>query len=274
MKFVLGTVLATCMIAAQALAGGVEFHLESKSPSGSPEITKVHTDGNNLKMSMSSEKGREDQDMIFRNQSREMVVVDNSQRTYTVLDMETIKSMAGTVNSAMAQMEEALKNVPEAQRAMMEKMLKKRMPQAQTVEIPEIKVRKTSKKANKAGYACVRYDVLENGKKIREMWITPWSKVEGGAEVANAFSGMGEFFEELINAFNMPSIQESMQQMKRNMFAQMKEMEGFPVVTLDFNEDGSLERETVLKSATKRSLSAADFEPPKGYKRQTMMDGR
>ena len=55
-------------------------------------------------------------------------------------------------------------------------------------------------------------------------------------------------------------------------FAFMKDLDGFPVVTQEFGGDGSLESESVLRSAERRTLDPADFEPPKGYRLQQMFN--
>jgi len=52
--------------------------------------------------------------------------------------------------------------------------------------------------------------------------------------------------------------------------ATMKEMNGFPVVTREFGDDGSLEHIVRLKSSTRCTLEPATFEPPAGYKRKDM----
>ena len=56
-------------------------------------------------------------------------------------------------------------------------------------------------------------------------------------------------------------------------FVHMKEMGGFPVVTRDFTDDGSLESESSLHSARRQTLDPDAFEPPSGYKRQEMFKG-
>ena len=54
----------------------------------------------------------------------------------------------------------------------------------------------------------------------------------------------------------------------------MKELGGFPVVTSEFGEDGSLEGESALRSAKRQTIDPDAFEPPSGYKRQEMLPGR
>ena len=51
----------------------------------------------------------------------------------------------------------------------------------------------------------------------------------------------------------------------------MKQIDGFPVVTSGLGADGSVEDESSLRSARRRTLDPADFEPPSGYKRRSML---
>ena len=53
-------------------------------------------------------------------------------------------------------------------------------------------------------------------------------------------------------------------------FEHMKELGGFPVVTREFADDGSLQQETALRSAKRQTIDPDTFEPPSGYKQQEM----
>ncbi len=54
-----------------------------------------------------------------------------------------------------------------------------------------------------------------------------------------------------------------------SMFEAFTKVDGFPVVTREF-EGGELEGETVLESVSERDLDPDAFEPPKGYRLRTM----
>ena len=104
----------------------------------------------------------------------------------------------------MSQMQEALKNVPEDKRAMIERMMKQKMPTTEMAPPrPESELRKTGERGDQNGYPCVKYELLRDGKKIRELWVTDWSNVEGGSDVVDAFEDMAGFFKELMDS--MPS---------------------------------------------------------------------
>ncbi len=267
-----GIVLLSAALAAGPALAGVVYEIEVKDHEQSPpktESIEAAVEGKNLKMGIApgSDGGRGD--MIFRGDRREMVVIDHEDKSFHVIDEATMQQIAGQVSQAMSQMQEMLKSVPEEQRAMVEKMMKQRMPaEAQTPERPTSELRKTGDTGDKAGYPCVKYDVLRDGRKVRELWVTDWDNIEGGREVVGAFEDMADFFKELLDSVpdfgqGGPSADSA--------FEHLKEIGGFPVVTREFDDDGSLEDESTLRSARRRTLDPAEFEPPAGYKRRSMM---
>jgi hypothetical protein len=266
---ILGILLVCVILALAPALAGVVYEIEVTDHEQSPpksESIEAAVEGRNLKMGIASGERGEQGEMIFRGDRREMVVVDHEDKSYHVMDKAAIDAIAGQVGAAMSQMQEALKNVPEDKRKMVEEMMKQRMPQQQP-QRPKSELRKTGEKAKKNGYPCVKYEVLRDGHKVRELWVTDWSNVEGGSDVVDAFEDMADFFKEL-----MDSIADFGQggDIGDPAFAHLKEIGGFPVVTEEFGEDGSLEGTSTLRSARRQRLDPAAFEPPSGYKRRQM----
>lgn len=262
-------------LAVSPLTAGVVYEVEVTSHEASQtttEMIETQVEGLNLKMGIASKGSGTAGEMIFRGDRREMVVVDNDQQTYMVIDEATIDRVAGQLNSVMAQMEEALKNVPEDRRAMVEQMMKQRMPAAAEVATDEGSgsvLERTGERADKNGYPCVKYVVSRDGKKLRELWVTDWSNVDEDGEAAEVFEEMADFFRQLMEA--IPKMGPGGAPLDDNFFEHMKELGGFPVVTLEFDDEGGLESQAALRSARRMTLDPDAFEPPSGYKRQTMM---
>lgn len=259
------------------LYAGVVYEIEVKDHEQSPpktESIQAAVEGRHLKMGIASKGMGSQGEMIFRGDRREMVVVDHEKRTYHLIDEAAVDQIAGQLSDANRMMQEALKNVPEDKRAMIEQMMKQKMPAAQApAERPKSELKKTSERADKNGYPCVKYEVLRGGQKIRELWVTDWSNVEGGSDVVGAFEDMAGFFRELMDS--MPSFGgQGGPDFGDPAFEHMKELGGFPVVTREFGDDGSLEGETVLRSAKRQTIDPDAFEPPSGYKRQEIFSGR
>jgi len=270
----LAAMLALVWLAAAPLAAGVVYEIEVTDHEQSPPKTQsieTAAEGRNLKMGIASKAEGSQGEMIFRGDRREMVVVDHDSESYTVIDEEAIGQIAGQVNSAMAQMQEALKNVPEDRRAMVEQMMKQRMPAENTLQREDASVlENTGERGKQAGYPCVRYVVLRDGHKVRELWVTDWDHIEGGRDVVGAFEEMAAFFGELMEAIPNMGGQGS-ESLDETIYRYMEELDGFPVVTREFGDDGSLEGESTLRSARRRTLDPAAFEPPSGYKRRSML---
>ena len=263
-----------CLLLAQAPAwAGVVYEIETTDHAQSPpktESIQAAVEGRHLKMGIASGGEGKQGEMIFRGDRREMVVVDHDNRSYHQIDEAAMKQVAGQVSDVMAQMQEALKNVPADRRAMVEEMMKKNMPSGQAApKRPKSELKKTGERATHNGYPCVKYEVFVDGRKARELWVTDWSNVEGGSDVVEAFEDMADFFREMMDS--VPQIGGgSGSSFGDEVFEHMKELGGFPVVTKEFGEDGSLEGESTLRSARRQTLDPDAFEPPSGYKRQEM----
>ena len=270
--------LLLAALLATPLAAGVVYEIEVIDHEQTPpktESIQAAVEGHNLKMGIASQGRGSQGEMIFRGDRREVVVIDNDNQTFTVIDEAALQQIAGQVGAAMSQMQEALKNVPEDKRAMFEQMMKERMPQAQQVpKRPTTELEKTNERGTKNGYPCVKYEVHQEGRKLRELWVTDWSNIEGGEQTVDAFEDMADFFREMLDSIPNLGGGQGPPGMENHVFEHMKELGGFPVVTREFDDDGSLEGESALRSARRRTLDPADFEPPAGYKRQEMFRGR
>lgn len=261
--------LSAALVAGPALAG-VVYEIEVIDHEQSPpktESMEAAVEGKMLKMGIApgSHGGRGD--VIYRGDQREMIAVDHQDQSYTVIDQAAIQQIAGQVKSAMGQMQEMLKDVPEDKRRMIEEMMKQRGQQPPSAERRATELRKTGEYGDLNGYPCVKYEVLRDGRKVRELWVTDWSHVEGGREVVGTFEDMADFFKEL-----MDSIPDFGQGGPAGdpAFEHLRELGGFPVVTREFDDDGSLESESTLRSTRRRTIDPEEFEPPAGYKRRTM----
>ncbi|GEM_PF-864879 len=260
------------------LMPGVVFEIEVTDHEQSPpkvESFLASVEGKNLKMEILPDRdGKGKGQMIFRGnrgKNGEVVITDDDTKSYYVMDDAFVESMLGKIDQSKGMMQEALKNLPKEQRDMIEKMQKEngvKIP-GMTPPITKPKLTKTNEKSTKMGYPCVKYEVHLNGIKTREIWTTDWKNIDGGGEAKGAFNAMNNFFENIKDKFGAGDFPEG-----KDLFEEMNFENGFPVVTREFSEDtGSFESESALKSSSRRTLDPADFEPPAGYKRRSMMGG-
>lgn len=271
--------LAVLLVCARSVSAGVVFEIETKDnkqQAVQTHTTRLAVEGRRLTIDIApSQANQRGGAMQYRSDRREMVVVDHESKSYFVMDIQTMKHLGSQLNSAMSQVrdqtQQALQGMSAEQRTMVEKMMKDRMPAQQPTQKPQITVRRLDQSDQVYGYPCQLYEVRRNGRKIRDLWVTDWSNIEGGSELAPVFADMGRFQQEMIGA--MPKLGGQSGGMVDSPFATMKEINGFPVASRDYASDGSVESETALRSAKRQRLDPNAFEPPAGYKRQDMFDG-
>ena len=271
--------LAVLLVSIRPVSAGVVFEIETKDykqQAVQTHTTQVAVEGRRLTIDIApSQANQRGGTMQYRSDRREMVIVDHESKSYFAMDTRTMKQLGSQLNAAMSQVrdqsQQALQSMPAEQRAMVEKMMKDRMPTQQPTQKPPITVRRLNESAQVYGYPCQLYEVRRDGRKIRDLWVTDWSNIEGGSELAPVFADMGQFYQEMINA--MPKMGGQSGGIVDSPFATMKEINGFPVASRDYADDGSVESETALRSAKHQRLDPNAFEPPAGYKRQQMFGG-
>ena len=260
------------VIALLALAmpssAGVLYEVES-SYGDTAAQTGIAVEGLKMKLDVASGDRATNAYSLFAGDRREMTAVNHDNNTYFVIAEEQMEKRAATDNQAMASMEQALSAMPESQRAKMEKMMKGKMPaMAETREPSELK--KTGSKDSVNGFDCEIYEVWRSGVRERELCVTAWDNVAGGDEVVDAFHAMGEFMTEMLD--NLPKMGDGAS-IGDAAYEHMKEMNGFPVRTREYGDDGVLDGESKLVEAKEVATDPADFSPPKKYKRKDLMKG-
>lgn len=248
----------------------VIFEMDQKQVS--PEAThktKGMVKGNNFKMDFYENGENLDGAMIYRGDTKEMIMVDHKDKSYVVLDQATMNELAGVMAEAMSQFEEAMKDATPEEKAMMEKMMKGRLPgagESDTVE-PVIKKAGSGKVNN---YSCTNYDVYRGDVKTSQHCVASWDSIQGGAEMKTVMVEMAQFMDQLSKSFkNNKGILGQQMKFENNVFKQIEKMNGFPVQTIDYG-DGAVESESQLVSSEKTSINASDLEPPAGYTKRDM----
>src|ERR1041385_7907656 len=127
-----------------------------------------------------------------------MVIIDKAKNEYREIDEETMKQLGGQINAAMAQMQEQMKNMPPEQRAMMEKMMKGKMPQMAAAVPQTVYTAKGGGSVN--GYSCTKYEGMEGTKKVADICAASASQIKLGVNDFQVFQKMKEFVSGLTSA--------------------------------------------------------------------------
>ncbi len=242
--------LIVCALAftAMPLFAGKRIVMETKTMSnGKVETQEVMLDANRFRANSG------DSSVIFHtvNGKSEMLMLNKARNEYSVIDEKMVAQLSETLKGAMAQMEAAMKNMPPEQRAMMEKMMKGKMPPGMAAPAePTVYTAKGGGNVN--GYACTNYEGVEGGKKVEEVCAASSSTLKLSESDFKVFQDMRKFAEGLVGALSSSPYAVGIKGFASAGY------EGFPVLRRTFN-DGKATEESTLKSITDASFTDADF---------------
>ncbi|MCI0472158.1 MAG: DUF3617 domain-containing protein, partial [Ignavibacteria bacterium] len=241
--------IITCGIISSCLANGLVINLTAKSMREKENIQNsiIYISGKNMNMQVYS--GENTGYMIFRGDKELFWAVNPKDKECTEITKAAMEKMGQSMSSALAQMEAQMATMPPEQRAMMEQMMKSQMGMGSRNKTEETVIKKTSEKKQVNGYSCVKYEAYKGSEKTRDLWVTDWQNFKHGKEASEAFQTMAEFFKSLMEAFkDNPFIQSF-----DNPYSQTSTLNGFPVMTLEY-EDGKAVLEVSFKSIEKKAL--------------------
>lgn len=256
-----------------AAIAGVVFEIEMKDMDATPpkvETMQVLAEGRNLKVKISGQNQRPGSEMIYRGDRREMIAVDHASQSYIVMDPKTMQAVGAQAQQAFGEMEAKMRNMTPEQRAMLEQAIGGNLPGMQQPQQAKLVVQQMNDRRNIYGYQCTLYQVTRNRQKTSDAWITSWQNIDGGAEIIQAFTDLGQFMQQISES--MPK-QSGMAAGFDETFLTIKDFNGFPVASREYRADGSVESETALRNTQKKRLNPAEFDPPARYRRQQMFDG-
>ncbi len=273
------SLLALVLLVVLALPASAGTRVKMKSTwhgSGSePEVTtqEMMIEGTRLRMKLGDASGT--RDVIFYGDTDEMLVIDHQDRTVMVLDDESIAELTGQISAAMKQMEAALANVPESQRAMMEEMLKKQMEKAGVQQDGAERTVARKGSAEFGGYDCQLFEITSSDGDRTETCTVEFDAIDRGGDLRTAFAEMREFASQMMEAFQASAsgpfagLAESL--FDSGSFGPLAtdEVSGFPVMTRRYDE-GSIKSEDLVESFEEATFSAGDFEAPAEYRRQAI----
>jgi len=236
-----------------AWAGAVvEFEIESVDAPDRTGSETFYAQGEMTRADSVSVAGK-DNSVIFREQT--MYFVDHDKKVCQKIDKKGVDQLSEQLDEMMKQME----SLPPEQRAMMEKMMKGKMPG--TKEPPTWRV-EVGGNDQVGEYPCTVYTLYSGEDKAREVCSADESVGDDFAEGMEAIHALSRFAEGLMKvAQNLPFAN-----MIEMSYQQVPEIDGFPVRTRTFNDEGEIVFVRTLKSITRRDIEADVFAIPKGYK--------
>lgn len=250
-------------------SAGIEYTMEENSGSGEPSTVKVQAEGKRVKMNYERD-GEQSEFVIFDGSNETLIVGNPAEKSYLVLDQKTLDGIREMISEAQRRMEQALAQVPEAQREQMRQMMETRMPGMATAtgEKPELEVKPTGQSKEIGDYDTNSYEVLLGGRKQAELWVTGWDEIEGSDEVRESVSNMAKFFSNFFES--MPQAGQATEDASATWIRAMESVDGFPVRSIAFDADGSQISDTTLTSIRKATFAPSDFDVPEDYTRESL----
>lgn len=242
--------LASAVLAAAPLFAGVRIQTETTDLATKKVSTDVILlDANRLRVD--SDDGKSVMFLTDGGRNR-MVMLDKAKNQYQEIDEETMKQLGQQMSAAMAQMQAAMKNMPPEQRAMMEKMMKGKMPQAAAAAPKTVYTAKGSGSIN--GFSCTKYEGDLSGVKESEVCAALPAQIKLTPADLQIFEKMKQFSSTLLSSLANSPVHISVP----SGYGFEEGYEGFPIQKIDF-ENGQATKRSELKSITRASFSDADF---------------
>jgi len=227
----------------------------------------IYVDGDSLRLDAGESSQGDEGSLIYRSDSQELIAIDHTTREYVVLDRGSIMAMADQVSSALREAEMALEQLPPEQQEFARQMLRQQFGEVTEAPAPR-DFRKGAGEESVAGLSCETYDILEQGARSRELCVADWSQVTGGDDIRPVIESMAGFFEDMRSAFSRDGF--DLMGPRSDVFSHMRDIEGFPVRSADFDDTGGVTNEMRFKSSEIRDIDASLMRPPAGYREQVI----
>jgi hypothetical protein len=214
--------------------------------SGGPLGSNTHTTKSYLMPKMFKSESGTGEVVIVRADKEELYGLNTPEKTYWVMTFAELeagmKKTRGKADEKMAELQEKMKSMPEAQRKQMEGMMGMMSGKGGKVEITP-----GADKKEICGYACTKNVVTNNGKEMMTMWV---------AKGVKGFDALKKDWTELskkMMAMNPVNGSEMMEAFSK--------LEGYPL------ETNVMGMTNVVTKIENRSTPASAFEIPAGYKK-------
>lgn len=258
--------LIACALSVLVCSGawaGVVMEMEENNPGSSsgPPINTIYAQGEKLRMDSGAE-GNGRMSIIFRDDT--LWMLDHDEKSCQTIDREGMEQLSAQLGGVMKEMEAEMASLPPEQRAMMEEMMKSRMPAGMPGGGKQSPPRRIEVGAmEKVGdYSCALHTLFAGEEKVWEVCAAAEADLPGAAaEALGAFRAMSRFAEQLRKTMQQGPLAD----MISTPFSELNGVKGFPVRVRSY-ERGRVTNETTLKSIAGRELDGSLFEVPEGYK--------
>jgi len=187
---------------------------------------------------------------IYDTKTNQLTNIDNSKKQYMIMDEKIIEQQMNQAKQkmdAMRQaMQEKMKDMPPEKKKQVEKMINNHLSQVDTTQAPKkLEQKKTTRTETISGIQCTLYEASIEGRKHSDLCMTQADKMGIDSSDADALMEMQKF---------MKRIQKVAQTTMGNN-ATTADIQGIPLHTTLYKEDGSVSLETRLINISSDKLS-------------------
>lgn len=262
-------VIALILLAAGAsglASAGVYVEMAEQQVGGAERtpVQRMYVQGSSGRfVDMERDQGDHDTATIIKNGT--LYAVDDTDKSYVMLDKAAMDQLGKKLSDALAQMREQLAKMPPEQRAQVEQMLGKQIPgfasddQKWTVEAVD-----TGKSDKVDGRNCRIWDVKRNGELDEQLCVVPFSALPGKENFQALFRQFAKVFEEMAKTVPMLS------GLMSNEFTAQEKINGFPVRSRDYENGKLSDMERVMTVWREEAVPAGLFEIPAGYRKKSL----
>jgi hypothetical protein len=250
------------LIYSYLLGSSVIAGTQAVMQSSQKSVTLITVEGNKLRI---ENQGNENSIAIFDTDKKEMLMIDQKERSYMRMDKTSFDKIKQQLDKARKQMEAQMANMPPQQREMIQKMMGDKLNMFSTPKANKTKFVETGRTDKAAGYTCKVTEYFVNDKKKTEFCVTPQSEIKGAKDIYQAMKNMSAMFNELYQSLSQsfPMISQT------NPFSEIEKLGGYPLIITDFDSGAANERNE-LRSLESRSFNKSLFLPPKGFREKKM----
>jgi hypothetical protein len=244
----LASVLAAAVVSLSAQSQGITLVL-SETRDGKATTTLTQMDKSHIRTETGSGV------FIFDGDAQVMRIVNMERKSYTEMTKADMQKMSQQMSAAM----EKLKDMPPAQRAMMEKMMAGRgMPGAGPAAAP-ITYRATG--SDKAGqWACAKYDGMRAAEKVVELCAVEPKALGLTPADFEVAKELAEFMKSIV-----PQMAD---QIALNGTPAEQGFSGYPIRRSHFS-GGKVTSVSELKEIKRELIPASAWQAPAGFKRES-----
>ncbi len=252
--------LLTLWICASSLNAGILI-VSRETAFGSPEeeniTSRLYLDKDRIRVEMGENETGDV--VIYRMDQRVFWILNNQNKTYMEITEQDLKKMAGTMNEAMQNMQEAMKDLPPEQRAMMEEMMKGNLPAEKT----RTTYKKVSSGEKVGEWTTDKYIAMNETDVVEEVWTAQPEALGLKKEDFAGLYKMSELFSQYFKDtdFYHPIILEDQ--------AQPGDYSGLPLRIITYSR-GMKMHQTEVKEIKRQNFQASLFDLPAGYSKQEM----